>query len=169
MRPPAHGDDWLALTTDELPVADAYTWAVRPGCGAVVLFSGTVRDHAEGRNGVTHLDYEAYDEQVLPRLSAIAAEMRHRWPALGRVAIMHRVGRIDLGESSVIVVVSSPHRPDAFEAARFAIDTLKASAPIWKRESWEGGEGWGTGVHDVTDVPRAGAEPGRPDTSPEAG
>ena len=83
MRPCSHpttGDDWLALTADELPVAATYAWAVRPGCGAVVLFSGTVRDHADGREGVEHLTYEAYDDAVVTRLSAIATEARTRWP-----------------------------------------------------------------------------------------
>jgi molybdopterin synthase catalytic subunit len=150
--PPDQGDDWLALTADELPVGAVYDWAVRSGCGAVVLFSGTVRDHAEGRAGVTHLDYEAYEEQVVPRLAAIAAEARQRWPMLGRLALLHRVGRLALGESSVVVVASSPHRPEAFEAARFGIDTLKATVPIWKRESWEGGEAWGLGARDLSDV-----------------
>src|SRR5215203_3943068 len=100
--PPETGDDWLALTADELPVAEAYAWAVRPDCGAVVLFSGTVRDHADGRDGVEHLVYEAYDDAVVPRLAAIATEARSRWPSLGRIAILHRTGRIEVGESSVL-------------------------------------------------------------------
>ena len=75
-----------------------YDWAVRPDCGAVVLFSGTVRDHAEGRAGVTHLEYEAYEEQVVPRLAAIAAETRRRWPTIGRIALLHRTGPLAIGE-----------------------------------------------------------------------
>ncbi|HEX9259475.1 MAG TPA: molybdenum cofactor biosynthesis protein MoaE [Acidimicrobiales bacterium] len=153
MQPPEHGDTWLGLGLEPLPLATAYNWAVRPDCGAVVLFSGTVRDHAEGRAGVTHLDYEAYDEHVLPRFEAIAAEIRQRWPSIRRIVILHRVGRLLLGESSVIVVVSSAHRGDAFEAGLFGIDTIKTSAPIWKRESWETGEGWALGAHEVTPVP----------------
>ena len=74
---------------------------MRPDCGAVVLFSGTVRDHAEGRDGVEHLTYEAYEEAVVPRLAAIAAEARQRWPMIGRLALLHRTGRLELGESSV--------------------------------------------------------------------
>jgi len=139
-------------------VATAYDWAVRPECGAVVLFSGTVRDHAEGRDGVTHLDYEAYEEQVLPRFDAIATEIRRRWPSVVAIGVLHRLGRLLLGESSVVVVVSSPHRGDAFDAAHFGIDTLKTSAPIWKRESWETGDGWALGAHEVVPVP--GAESG---------
>ena len=152
MHPPVDGDDWLALTSEPLPVADAYEWAVRPGCGAVVLFSGTVRDHADGRPGVSLLEYEAYEEQVVPKLADIAAEARRRWPVLGRVALLHRVGPLEVGESSVLVVASAPHRPEAFEAARFGIDTLKATVPIWKRETWEGGVDWGTCAHDVEHV-----------------
>jgi len=148
---PPSSDTWIALTEEPLPVGAAADWAVRPDCGAVVLFSGTVRDHAEGRPGVTRLVYEAYAEQVEPRLEAIAAEARTRWP-IGRLALLHRIGELALGESSVLVVASSAHRGEAFDAARFCIDTLKATVPIWKRETWEGGEDWGLCAHDVVDV-----------------
>jgi molybdopterin synthase catalytic subunit len=158
VRAPEQGENWFGVTTDELPVSAAYEWAVLPSCGAVVLFSGTVRDHAEGRDGVTHLDYEAYEEQVVPRFEAIAGEMRRRWPTAGRIILLHRVGRLLLEESSVIVVVSAPHRGEAFEAARFGIDTLKSSAPIWKRESWADGEGWGQDAQPLVDVDTTGSE-----------
>ena len=150
--PPAAGDTWLALTASPLPADAALAWSVRPDCGAQVLFTGTVRDHADGRAGVTELEYEAYEEQVLPRLAAIADEARTRWPALARIALLHRVGALSLGEVSVLVVVSSPHRPEAFEAERFCIDTLKAKVPIWKRETWDGGVDWGTCAHDVSEI-----------------
>jgi molybdopterin synthase catalytic subunit len=146
------GVDWLGLVDDALDIGAAYEWSVLPGCGAVVLFSGTVRDHADGRHGVEYLTYEAYDEQVLPRLQAIADEARVRWPTVGRIALLHRVGRLDVGESSVLAVVSAPHRPEAFAAARYAIDALKASVPIWKHEVWADGADWGTGAHDVVDA-----------------
>jgi molybdopterin synthase catalytic subunit len=152
LLPPASGEDWVALTAAPLPVGTAYDWATVAGCGAVVVFSGTVRDHAEGRPGVSSLEYEAYEEHVVPRLAAITADARRRWPVLGRLAVLHRIGRLDVGESSVLVVASSPHRPEAFAAARFCIDTLKATVPIWKRETWEDGVDWGTGAHDVTEV-----------------
>ena len=154
MHPPAEGNDWTGLTADPLPVATAYEWSVLPGCGAVVLFSGTVRDHADGREGVTELEYEAYEEQVVPRLNVLAEETRARWPVVGRIVLLHRVGLLALGESSVIVAVSAPHRDEAFAAARFAIDTLKATAPIWKRESWDGGSDWATGAQEVKEVSR---------------
>jgi molybdopterin synthase catalytic subunit len=127
-------------------------WAERPRCGAVVLFTGTVRDHAEGRPGVASLEYEAYEEEVCARLTAIAAEARRRWPVLGRVALLHRVGILAVGETAVLVVVSAPHRSEAFDAARFGIDTLKATVPIWKRETWEGGSDWAACNHPVDEV-----------------
>jgi molybdopterin synthase catalytic subunit len=149
VQPPASGNSWLSLTSDPLPITAAYEWAVLPHCGAVVLFSGTVRDHAVDDDGVLRdnvesLTYEAYDAQVVPRFEAIEVELRERWPDTGRVVLIHRVGSLALGESSVIAVVSAPHRSEAFEAARFAIDALKLSAPIWKREVWQDGADWGT-------------------------
>ena len=156
MHPPAadlihEGNTWLGITAEVLPVGEAYEWAVRPDCGAVVLFSGTVRDHAEGRSGVQHLTYEAYEEQAVPKLAEIAAEIRRRWTRTGAIVLLHRTGRLEIGESSVIVVVSSPHRPEGFEAGRYAIDALKASVPIWKHEVWDGGSDWGTGAQAPTD------------------
>ncbi len=162
MQPPTVGDDWLGLTDGPLPIGELYDWCVRPDCGAVVLFSGTVRDHADGRTDVQHLEYEAYDEMVVPKLEEIAAETRARWSTVGRIAMVHRVGRLELGDSSVVVVVSAPHRPEAFVAARFAIDALKVSVPVWKREIWEGGSDWGTNsadLVDVADVTSPGSEP----------
>lgn len=149
--PPVDGDDWLGLTDAEIPVGAIYDWCVRPDCGGVVLFSGTVRDHADGRTDVQYLEYEAYDEMVVPKLAAIVAETRARWSEVGRIALIHRVGRLELGESSVVVCVSAPHRPEAFSAARFAIDALKAAVPVWKREVWAGGNDWGTNAADLVD------------------
>lgn len=139
----------MGLTDQSLPIAAAYEWCVLPRCGAVVLFSGTVRDHSvdeqQRRDGVQHLTYEAYEEQAVKSFAAIEHELRLRWPDAGRVALVHRTGQVNVGDSSVLAVVSAPHRPEAFEAARFAIDALKASAPIWKHEVWADGSDWGTG------------------------
>lgn len=146
MAGPIGQDSWLELVQSEIPVGDVYEWAVRPDCGAVVLFSGTVRDHAEGRTDVVSLDYEAHPEATVTAFGEIAAETRRRYPDARNIAIIHRIGRVQLGESSVVVAVSSAHRPVAFEAARFAIDALKQSAPIWKKENWLGGSDWGTGA-----------------------
>ena len=149
VEPPIDGENWFGLTEDELPIGEIYTWTVRPDCGAVVLFSGTIRNHAEGRDGVEHLTYEAYAEQVVSRFQGIGDELRRRWPDVGRVVLVHRLGRMEIGDSSVVAAVSSPHRPEAFEAARFAIDALKETAPIWKYEVWAEGADWGTGANDI--------------------
>src|SRR5918993_1041884 len=130
LTPPAAGDTWVGLSAGPLPVAEAAGWAVRADCGGLVVFSGTARDHADGRSGVHQLEYDADEARV-------------RWPLVGRIALLHRVGVLAIGESAVVVAVSAPHRGEAFDAARFCIDTLKRSVPIWKRESWDGGESWG--------------------------
>lgn len=109
--------------------------------GAVVSFLGIVRDHSPGKEGVTHLVYEAYEEKVEGKISELVVEARGKWPLIS-VAVEHRTGRVDVGEASVAVVVSSAHRADAFEAARFLIDELKAKAPIWKQEHWNQGAEW---------------------------
>ena len=149
---PRAGDDWVALSGGPLPVAEASSWVVRPACGATVTFTGTARDHAEGRPGVHHLEYEAYEGPAVERLRALCGEVRSRWPVVGRVALLHRTGVVELGDPAVVVAVSAPHRHEAFEAARFAIDELKRTVPIWKREAWDGGESWGLEAQHLTEV-----------------
>ena len=149
---PDSGDDWCALVDGALPVAEASSWVVRPSCGATVTFTGTARDHAPGRPDVRHLEYEAYEGPAVARLRSLTGALRARWPTVGRVALLHRTGVVDLGEAAVVVAVSSPHRAEAFEAARFAIDELKATVPIWKREAWAGGESWGLEAQHVTEL-----------------
>jgi molybdopterin synthase catalytic subunit len=152
-REPAADDQvWVGLTTQPLSAERAAAWVLRPDCGAVVTFAGTVRDHAEGRTGVDELEYEAYDTQVEPRLQRIAAQAVDQWPGIGRVVIWHRFGTLTVGETSVFVAVSSAHRGEAFEAARYCIDTVKTSVPIWKRERWDGGEDWGVDAQQVAEV-----------------
>jgi molybdopterin synthase catalytic subunit len=151
---PATGDDWIGLSGAPLPTDEASAWVVRPDGGGVVTFVGTVRDHAEGRPGVTGLDYEAYAEQAEARMAVVATEARTRYPGVGRIAMLHRTGSLAVTEAAVVVAVSAPHRDEAFDAARFCIDTLKATVPIWKKESWTGGSDWGT---DATPVGGAGA------------
>jgi molybdopterin synthase catalytic subunit len=122
--------------------------------GAVVLFLGTVRETTAGRRTVA-LDYEAYPEMAVAKLGELEAEARRRWP-VENVGIVHRLGRLDLGEISVAVAVSSPHRQDAFEAGRFLIDTLKVTVPVWKKENWsDGSTEW---VHPASDAPLHSAE-----------
>lgn len=156
--PAPEADDWIALTREPLDLQRASQWVARPDCGAVVTFSGLVRDHAEGTTDVTHIDYEAWAEQVEPRLVAVAVEARRRWPTLGRIVLWHREGVVHLSEPSVVVAVSAPHRGEAFEAARFGIDTLKATVPIWKKEHWAGGSTWARGAQHIVDV-AAGHDP----------
>lgn len=118
----------------------ALTDSVRnPHCGAVVLFLGTVRD-LTGEQVTVFLDYEAYGPMAEKKLAEIEADVRTRWP-VGDVAMVHRLGRLDVGDVSVAVAVSTPHRAEAFEAARFAIDTLKELVPIWKKENAPDGTG----------------------------
>ncbi|MEM7338311.1 MAG: molybdenum cofactor biosynthesis protein MoaE [Actinomycetota bacterium] len=149
---PPDGDTWTGLSDGPLPLELASQWAVLPSCGAVVTFSGTARDHSVGREGVSRLEYEAYEEQVVPRLAEIADAARTRWPDLGRLALLHRIGVVPITESAVVVVASAPHRDHAFEAARFGIDTLKHTVPIWKREDWSEGSSWGLEPQHITDV-----------------
>lgn len=141
------GPDWLACVDAPLDPGAASAWVVVPRCGAAVTFTGTARDHAPGVTGVHLLEYEAYDEMVVPVLERVAAEVRRRHPDLGRVVLWHRTGALGVTEVAVVVAVSAPHRDAAFEAARWAIDEVKATAPIWKREHHDRGESWGRCDH----------------------
>jgi molybdopterin synthase catalytic subunit len=113
------------------------------GDGAIVTFDGCVRNQSHGR-ATLYLDYEAYESMALAKLREIAAELHSKF-AIDRVAMAHRLGRLQIGETSVFIAVSAPHRPAAFEACRYAIDTLKRSVPIWKKEYFEDGAVWADG------------------------
>ncbi|MBI3014007.1 MAG: molybdenum cofactor biosynthesis protein MoaE [Candidatus Tectomicrobia bacterium] len=129
------------VTRDKISPADVEAWVKEPGAGAVVYFDGIVRDHSEGKK-VKFLEYEAYEAMAEEKLRDIGEEIHRRWP-VSKVAILHRVGHLEVGESSVIIAVSSPHRDHAFAACRFAIEQIKILVPIWKREHWEeGGRHW---------------------------
>ncbi|HLC21093.1 MAG TPA: molybdenum cofactor biosynthesis protein MoaE [Candidatus Methylomirabilis sp.] len=128
------------ITEGELSVEEVASKVGHPSCGAITIFVGTVRDVSRGRK-VLYLEYEAFKEMAERKLAEIGESIRTRW-GLDRVAITHRVGRLDLGEASVVIAVASPHRAEAFEACRHAIETLKKTVPIWKKEVWEGGEMW---------------------------
>ena len=149
---PPDGDRWIAITRDPLPLDTAMKWATDAKCGAVVSFSGTVRDHSEGRAGVSLLEYEAYEEFVVPRFEEIADAAMSQWPQVHKVVILHRLGQMEVTESSVFIVVSAEHRDSAFEDAKFCIDALKVSAPIWKKEQWLGGSDWGSDPHEIVSV-----------------
>jgi molybdopterin synthase catalytic subunit len=112
-----------------------------PAAGAAVLFVGTVRDHSEGRQGVTGLEYEAYAGVVEERIAEVLSRAREQWPILA-AAVEHRLGSLAVGEVAVGVAVSSAHRADAFAAGQYLIDEIKRNAPIWKKEHWPGGAEW---------------------------
>src|SRR5262249_6493033 len=111
--------------------------------GAVVTFDGCVRNQSQGRRTL-YLDYEAYESMAVAKMHEIAAAARAQF-AINRVAIAHRLGRLEIGETSVFIAVSAAHRPAAFEACRFVIDTLKRTVPIWKKEYFEDGAVWADG------------------------
>ncbi len=140
---PPEGADWFGLSATPLHLGDVNEFLVRPGCGANVVFTGTTRDHAGDREGVDLLTYEAYESEALRRLAEVLAEARMRWSDVVALVAIHRVGDVPVGEAAVIVGASSPHRKDAFSAASFCIDAVKATVPIWKRERHSGGEDWG--------------------------
>jgi len=107
--------------------------------------------YSAGRFAITPKD-ATESEHVVPRFTDIGIELRRRWPDTGRIVLLHRTGRVEVGEASVIAVVSAPHREGAFDAARYAIDALKQTAPIWKHEVWADGADWGTGASEVRDA-----------------
>lgn len=136
--PPTYDGDDFAMTLAPLSLAEVYAKADDSGNGAIVVMSGMVRDNTEGRP-VKFLEYQAYEPMALQVFRQIAAEIRQRWDKIGQVVIHHRTGKLNIGEISVLVAVGCPHRGEAFEACRYAIDTLKHNAPIWKKEHWQDG------------------------------
>jgi molybdopterin synthase catalytic subunit len=138
----------VRLTRDAIDLASL--GEVSPQDGALCLFVGVVRNENGGRP-VTHLEYEAYEEMALPLMERIEAETRARWPVT-QVRLVHRLGTLRIGEASVAVAVSSPHRVEAFAACRYAIDTLKATVPIWKKEFYADGEEWLEGARPQAGV-----------------
>ena len=130
----------VRVTAEPLDARTLETLVRRDSDGAVCTFTGVVRDHAEGRT-VERLEYEAYPSMAEAEMRRIAEEALRRTEATA-IAIEHRTGTLSVGEASVVVCVSAPHRGTAFEACRWAMDTLKAQAPIWKKEFGEGGAVW---------------------------
>ena len=130
----------IVITHDELDAGQAVSEAGHPGAGATVTFVGTTRDNTAGRR-VLFLEYEAYRPMADQQLARVAEEMHDRWDLTG-VAIHHRLGKLEIGEASLVVAVSSAHRKEAFDACHFSIDRIKQIVPIWKKEFFEGGEVW---------------------------
>ncbi|NEO31170.1 MAG: molybdenum cofactor biosynthesis protein MoaE [Symploca sp. SIO3C6] len=131
--PKQHPQDSFAITSKPLSLPEVYALAEEPANGAVVVMSGTVRSQTDGKS-VVALDYQAYEPMALQVFNSIAIEIRNNWSQVRRVVIHHRLGYLKIGEISVLVAVGSPHRSEAFAACKYAIDTLKYNAPIWKKE-----------------------------------
>ena len=130
----------IEMTSEALDPRRLETAVAHAGAGAICTFTGVVRDRSRGEQ-VTHLEYEAYAEMAERQMRAIADEIAARWPE-ARVAMAHRTGTLEIGEASVVVSVSCPHRAEAFEACRWGIDRLKESVPIWKKEFARSGVAW---------------------------
>jgi len=128
----------VRLTSDPLSVDEALASVSDDGAGGTCVFVGTVRDHSKAGD-VTGLRYEAWDELAIERLHEIAAELSAKWP-VRKVAILHRTGDLAVGEASVVIACSAPHRSDAFDACRHAIERLKQDVPIWKKETLLSGD-----------------------------
>jgi len=136
-------EDLFQLIRDPIEHAALVAHVRGPGDGAVVTFDGCVRNQSHGRRTL-YLDYEAYESMALTKIREIASEIHEKF-TVNRVAIAHRLGRLEIGETSVFIAVSSAHRAAAFDACRFAIDTLKRTVPIWKKEYFEDGAVWADG------------------------
>ena len=154
--------DWVSIASTPLSSAELTTWATRANCGAVVTFCGMVRDNSHDLEDIEALEYETDVELAERRIVDIIAEARIRWTNLGAIAIHHRMGRVELSESAVVIVVSAPHRGPAFEAAAFCIDAVKSCVPMWKRELWQGGSAWseeGRAIMKVQEMPSLEPDP----------
>lgn len=138
----SHPNDSFAITFAPLLLEEIYSLADDPANGAIVVMSGMVRNQTDGK-AVVALEYQAYQPMALQIFAQIAAEIRKSWTDVNRVVIHHRIGKLKIGEISVLVAVGCPHRSEAFAACQYAIDTLKHNAPIWKKEHWaDGSSSW---------------------------
>ena len=145
--------DWIEIVRQRIDAEEVLRRVKAPEDGAVVVFDGIVRNHT-GARPTLYLDYEAYEPMALEKLRELAVAVRGRFGVVDGLAIVHRLGRLEIGESSVVIAVSSAHRAVAFDACRFTIDTLKRSVPIWKKEYFAGGAVWADG-HTLEPIPSA--------------
>ena len=135
------GADIYRVVTEPLSPEAIAAEVDDPGAGGIVIFSGVVRNETGGRP-VKFLEYEAHAPMAEAKMREIGESLRGRWSGVKRVAMLHRIGRLEIGEASVLIAVSAAHRGDAFDACRYAIDTLKRTVPVWKKEHFEDGEVW---------------------------
>jgi molybdopterin synthase catalytic subunit len=144
--PPVSGGadgDFSRLTRERIPTGDLARQLKAPADGAVVVFEGIVRDHSRGRRTL-YLEYEAYEPMAVQKMAEIGREAKQKFP-IARIGLIHRLGRLEIGETSVAIIVTSAHRRAAFEACQYAIDRLKQIVPIWKKEFFEDGAVWAEG------------------------
>ncbi|HEY9698577.1 MAG TPA: molybdenum cofactor biosynthesis protein MoaE [Trichocoleus sp.] len=137
-RFPTYAGDHLTITFAPLSLTEIYEQADDPANGAIVVMSGMVRNQTDGIP-VVALEYQAYEPMAIEVFKQIAHQIRQTWADVTHVVIHHRIGKLAIGEISVLVAVGCPHRTEAFEACKYAIDTLKHNAPIWKKEHWKDG------------------------------
>ena len=148
----------ILITHNPLDAEDVTAQVMKNSNGAVVTFLGTTRDRTRSRR-VLHLEYEAYRPMADAKLQEVSDDIRTRWD-IEDVAIIHRLGRLEIGETSLVVAVASPHRAEAFAACQHAVDRVKQMVPIWKKEFFEGGEVW-VGSQEDSIAEEAKAEPSR--------
>ena len=139
-------EEFIAIVREPIDTGALVAGLQRAEDGAVVVFEGVVRNHSGGK-ATLYLEYEAYEPMALEQMRALAREARQRWP-IDRIGILHRLGRLEIGEASVVIVVTSAHRHPAFEACRHTIDRLKETVPIWKKEYFTDGAVWVEGKWD---------------------
>jgi molybdopterin synthase catalytic subunit len=131
--------NWIEIFSSPLSVEKAVSYVADPYAGGIDLFLGTTRQEKSAENReLIALDYEAYEQMALEQMRHLANRAREKWPIV-KIAMLHRTGRVNVGEPSVVIAVSTPHRSDAFEACRFLIDELKKDVAIWKKEVWSDG------------------------------
>ena len=155
------GPDRIELTRETIPAQRLVAASKQGEDGAVVVFDGIVRNHSRGRRTL-YLDYDAYEEMALKQMRELAEQARSRF-AIRHVTLVHRLGRLEIGETSVLIVVAAAHRAAAFEANRWLIDTLKQTVPIWKKEVFVDGAVWAPGEPFPAAIALAPAE-----TKPDA-
>src|ERR1700747_1271875 len=150
-------DNLISLVHESIDAHALVDYVRTGGDGAIVTFDGCVRNQSHGRRTL-YLEYEAYESMALAKIGQIAGEVHTKFQ-IDRIAIAHRLGRLQIGETSVFIAISAPHRAAAFEACRFAIDTLKRTIPIWKKEYFEDGAVWADGELPPTPVATPRAKP----------
>lgn len=146
------------ISKEPIVIQSVIDKVVRREAGAITTFIGTVRELTYGKKTL-YLIYEAYEAMAVKKLEQIGTEIEQRWPGAA-VAITHRVGRLDITDIAVVIAVSTPHRPDAYEANRYAIERIKEIVPIWKKEHWEDGEEWVGNQLETVAYPSGKPEPG---------